>query len=106
MRAVPDELADGIALCGPLDRIRERLELWRKSPVTTCCSAACATPEHMKALADMVAMSTASRRCSCARARAAGMSTRDCCRPARSLWREMASCWSTRPSAHPAGRVM
>ena len=29
MKAVPDELADGIALCGPLDRIKERMELWR-----------------------------------------------------------------------------
>jgi F420-dependent oxidoreductase-like protein len=33
--AIPDELADGIALLGPLGRIRERLELWRKSPVTS-----------------------------------------------------------------------
>jgi alkanesulfonate monooxygenase SsuD/methylene tetrahydromethanopterin reductase-like flavin-dependent oxidoreductase (luciferase family) len=32
--AIPDELADGIALLGPLGRIRERLALWRKSPVT------------------------------------------------------------------------
>ncbi|MEV5408549.1 LLM class F420-dependent oxidoreductase [Thermopolyspora sp. NPDC052614] len=34
-RAIPDELADGISLVGPPGRIRERLELWRKSPVTT-----------------------------------------------------------------------
>ena len=33
--AVPDELADGMCLLGPIGRIRERLELWRKSPVTT-----------------------------------------------------------------------
>jgi F420-dependent oxidoreductase-like protein len=32
--AIPDELADGISLVGPVGRIRERLELWRKSPVT------------------------------------------------------------------------
>ncbi|MEO3862480.1 LLM class F420-dependent oxidoreductase [Acrocarpospora sp. B8E8] len=32
--AIPDELADGISLLGPLPRIRERLDLWRKSPVT------------------------------------------------------------------------
>ncbi|GAA0388111.1 LLM class F420-dependent oxidoreductase [Microbispora corallina] len=32
--AIPDELADGIALLGPIGRIRERLDLWRKSPVT------------------------------------------------------------------------
>src|SRR6059058_6536132 len=33
--AVPDELADEIALCGPPARIRERLDAWRKTPVTT-----------------------------------------------------------------------
>ncbi|WP_326824594.1 LLM class F420-dependent oxidoreductase [Streptosporangium sp. NBC_01756] len=33
--AIPDELADGISLVGPVDRIRERLEPWRKSPVTS-----------------------------------------------------------------------
>ncbi|WP_405140605.1 LLM class F420-dependent oxidoreductase [Sphaerisporangium sp. NBC_01403] len=32
--AIPDELADGISLVGPAGRIRERLELWRDSPVT------------------------------------------------------------------------
>ncbi|GAA4227857.1 F420-dependent oxidoreductase-like protein [Streptosporangium album] len=33
--AIPDELADGISLVGPAGRIRERLEPWRKSPVTS-----------------------------------------------------------------------
>ena len=33
--AVPDELADEIALCGPPARIRERLAAWRDTPVTT-----------------------------------------------------------------------
>jgi F420-dependent oxidoreductase-like protein len=33
--AVPDELVDAVALCGPKARIAERLELWRQSPVTT-----------------------------------------------------------------------
>jgi F420-dependent oxidoreductase-like protein len=33
-QAIPDELADGISLVGPLGRIRERLEPWRRSPVT------------------------------------------------------------------------
>jgi F420-dependent oxidoreductase-like protein len=32
--AVPDAFADEISLCGPLPRIRERLEAWRDSPVT------------------------------------------------------------------------
>ncbi len=34
MRAVPDAFADEISLVGPRERIAERLELWRKSPVT------------------------------------------------------------------------
>ena len=34
MRAVPDELADGIALCGPPGRIKQRLARWVASPVT------------------------------------------------------------------------
>lgn len=32
--AVPDELIDEIALCGPKARIRERLQAWKDSPVT------------------------------------------------------------------------
>ena len=54
MRAVPDDLADGIALCGPLDRIRERLDLWRKTPVTTLLLGGLRDPQHLRALADMV----------------------------------------------------
>jgi F420-dependent oxidoreductase-like protein len=53
-KAVPDELCDGIALCGPLDRIKERLELWRDSPVTTLIIGGVNDPGHLKALADMV----------------------------------------------------
>ncbi|TDD23097.1 LLM class F420-dependent oxidoreductase [Nonomuraea diastatica] len=34
-RAIPDELADGISLVGPPGRIKERLEFWRASPVTS-----------------------------------------------------------------------
>lgn len=33
--AVPDELADEISLAGPAGRIKERLDAWRASPVTT-----------------------------------------------------------------------
>jgi F420-dependent oxidoreductase-like protein len=33
--AVPDKFADEISLVGPPERIRERLQLWKKSPVTT-----------------------------------------------------------------------
>ncbi len=32
--AVPDQLVDEIALCGPKERIRERLAAWKESPVT------------------------------------------------------------------------
>jgi F420-dependent oxidoreductase-like protein len=34
-QAVPDALVDDVALCGPKDRIAERLALWKTSPVTT-----------------------------------------------------------------------
>jgi F420-dependent oxidoreductase-like protein len=33
--AVPDALVDDMALCGPRERIEERLTLWQKSPITT-----------------------------------------------------------------------
>jgi alkanesulfonate monooxygenase SsuD/methylene tetrahydromethanopterin reductase-like flavin-dependent oxidoreductase (luciferase family) len=35
MAAVPDALVDEIALCGPRERIAERLTLWQDSPITT-----------------------------------------------------------------------
>lgn len=35
MRAVPDELVDEVALCGPPARIKEQLAAWRSSPITT-----------------------------------------------------------------------
>jgi len=35
IKAVPDAFADEISLIGPPGRIKERLELWRKSPVTS-----------------------------------------------------------------------
>jgi alkanesulfonate monooxygenase SsuD/methylene tetrahydromethanopterin reductase-like flavin-dependent oxidoreductase (luciferase family) len=33
--AVPDALVDEVALCGPKERIRERLQIWKTSGVTT-----------------------------------------------------------------------
>jgi alkanesulfonate monooxygenase SsuD/methylene tetrahydromethanopterin reductase-like flavin-dependent oxidoreductase (luciferase family) len=33
--AVPDALVDEVSLCGPKERIRERLEAWKSSGVTT-----------------------------------------------------------------------
>jgi len=35
VRAVPNELVDAVALCGSKARIKDRLALWRSSPVTT-----------------------------------------------------------------------
>jgi F420-dependent oxidoreductase-like protein len=33
--AVPDQFADEISLCGPVERIRDRLQAWKETPVTT-----------------------------------------------------------------------
>lgn len=33
--AVPDALVDAVALCGPRERIKERLALWQSTPITT-----------------------------------------------------------------------
>ncbi|MCZ6659451.1 MAG: LLM class F420-dependent oxidoreductase [Gammaproteobacteria bacterium] len=35
VRAVPDQLADEISLVGPKDRITERLQAWRETPITS-----------------------------------------------------------------------
>jgi F420-dependent oxidoreductase-like protein len=52
VNAVPDELADEISLCGPPERIKERLEAWVKSPVTQLI-AGTRDPKAMKLLADL-----------------------------------------------------
>jgi F420-dependent oxidoreductase-like protein len=39
---VPDELVDEVALCGPAERITERMEPWKKSGITTLI---CGTPD-------------------------------------------------------------
>ena len=51
--AVPDDFADEISLVGPAGRIKERLEEWRKSPVTTMLISA-RTPEALEQAADLV----------------------------------------------------
>jgi F420-dependent oxidoreductase-like protein len=51
--AVPDSFADEISLVGPVGRIKERLEEWRKSPVTTMLISA-RTPEALTQAADIV----------------------------------------------------
>jgi alkanesulfonate monooxygenase SsuD/methylene tetrahydromethanopterin reductase-like flavin-dependent oxidoreductase (luciferase family) len=33
--AVPDAFADEVSLVGPVERIKDRLQAWRESPVTT-----------------------------------------------------------------------
>jgi alkanesulfonate monooxygenase SsuD/methylene tetrahydromethanopterin reductase-like flavin-dependent oxidoreductase (luciferase family) len=33
--AVPDQFADEISLCGPVDRIKDRIQAWRDTPITT-----------------------------------------------------------------------
>jgi F420-dependent oxidoreductase-like protein len=51
--AVPDALADEISLAGPPARIRERLEVWKASPVTTIL-AGTRDPAAIRVLADAV----------------------------------------------------
>lgn len=46
IEAVPDELADEISLSGPVDRIKERLQDWKKSPVTTLMIGRTESPEE------------------------------------------------------------
>jgi F420-dependent oxidoreductase-like protein len=53
VKAVPDELADEISLCGPPGRIKERLEAWIASPVTTLI-AGTRDPEALRLLADLL----------------------------------------------------
>jgi F420-dependent oxidoreductase-like protein len=54
IRAVPDGLADAISLLGPLGRIRERLALWRDSPVTTLLIAGVKDEPTLRAIRDFV----------------------------------------------------
>src|SRR4051812_21549281 len=51
--AVPDELVDAVALVGPKERIRDRLEAWRETPVTTLIVGS-AQPEALRVLAELV----------------------------------------------------
>ena len=50
--AVPNELADEISLCGPRDRIRDRLAAWRDSPVGTMILAL-GQPEALRTMAEI-----------------------------------------------------
>jgi F420-dependent oxidoreductase-like protein len=51
--AVPDELVDAVALVGPKERIAERLEAWRATPVTTLVLGT-PQPEALQTLAELV----------------------------------------------------
>lgn len=51
--AVPDELVDAVALVGPKERIRDRLEAWRETPVTTLVVGS-ADPQALQTLAELV----------------------------------------------------
>jgi F420-dependent oxidoreductase-like protein len=51
--AVPNELADEVSLCGPQDRIRDRLAAWRESPVGTMILAT-GNPEIVRMMAELV----------------------------------------------------
>jgi F420-dependent oxidoreductase-like protein len=51
--AVPDELVDAVSLVGPKERIRERLDAWRATPVTTLLVAS-PQPEALQVMAELV----------------------------------------------------
>jgi F420-dependent oxidoreductase-like protein len=51
--AVPDEFVDAVSLVGPKERIRERLEAWRETPVTTLIVGS-PQPEALSVLAELV----------------------------------------------------
>jgi F420-dependent oxidoreductase-like protein len=53
MAAVPNELVDEIALVGPRERIAERLEAWKASPVRTLLLGA-GQPEALRTVAELV----------------------------------------------------
>jgi F420-dependent oxidoreductase-like protein len=52
--AVPDEFADAISLCGPPERIRERVAAWEDSPVSTLLVYSPGSIEAVSTLADLL----------------------------------------------------
>jgi F420-dependent oxidoreductase-like protein len=50
--AVPDELVDAVSLVGPKERIAERLQAWRATPVTTLVLGT-TQPEALRTLAEL-----------------------------------------------------
>ena len=53
VQAVPDALVDEVALCGPKERIKERLNAWRETPITTLNLAAFDL-DSLRAMAELV----------------------------------------------------
>jgi alkanesulfonate monooxygenase SsuD/methylene tetrahydromethanopterin reductase-like flavin-dependent oxidoreductase (luciferase family) len=51
--AVPDALVDEVALVGPRERIADRLEAWKESPVTSLLIQA-HDPETLRTMAELV----------------------------------------------------
>jgi alkanesulfonate monooxygenase SsuD/methylene tetrahydromethanopterin reductase-like flavin-dependent oxidoreductase (luciferase family) len=51
--AVPDELIDALSLIGPKERIRDRLDAWRETPVTTLVVGS-PQPEALEVLANLL----------------------------------------------------
>lgn len=51
--AVPDQFADEISLCGPVDRIRDRLQAWRETPVTSLLLGS-SDADTMRTMAELV----------------------------------------------------
>ena len=51
--AVPDALVDQVALCGPRERIAERLAPWREAPITTL-NLRDPTPDTLRLMAELV----------------------------------------------------
>ncbi len=54
MSAIPGELIDEVALVGPRERVRERLQLWRNSPVRTL-NMMISDVETLRAMVELVA---------------------------------------------------
>jgi hypothetical protein len=54
IKAVPSELADSISLLGPMGRIKERLQLWKDSPVTTLLIAGVKDEDTLRGIRDAV----------------------------------------------------
>src|SRR3954469_9088703 len=52
--AVPDELVDEVALCGPKERIRDLLDAWKESPITTLIVGS-GQPEALEVMAELTA---------------------------------------------------